>query len=538
MNIPRKYLTEKVILVESKLITADNIFKLLLQDINAKTNMTPTRDPNFNYYKMLADRAGSGHVQGKHGKKSRVDLGKIELSHREEITKLGLIDHYNSLSGALNALQELMEQRGGYDPNNKNSNIIQITTLELLCGYLNKPMPPMTTTSNPQSSGEPEDPKDKKAPTPDTPEMNKPEPNKPEPDKPEPDKPDADPADPEVNEPEDTKKQGSGIDWTAEKAKRLANANGVETSKILEKFYDDYFSQEFAGVQSPEEDTNGIVSKLKSLSKILVQECTKLGYNPEVNPLVQFLKILIRKKPEIFNKLTQNTYGAIHNSYADKKITGNELGNYNEKHLLFCEDLYSYRGLEIVKYLQLYRETLNKAKDQSQDAWDLTTKIFIQQDLGNNTEDNPGPQAFTSKVSQILNSQEVVLPTAAEARLRALSEIEELFTYIFKAAPSKTKKTENKTLKLIIDSAKEENVILDMIYYIANQTAFSRNYPEDATKTLEQLEELQYKPNEARLDYCKQVIGLYQKKIAREDWRALLKKLFTVHSDRNEKAST
>ena len=502
MFIPKKYLTEKI-LIESKPIMADNIFKLLLQDENAKVDMDATSDPNFSYYKKLAVDAASGRVQGKHGAKSKLDLNSIKLSRRTEARNLGLKSSYSSLSNVLNELQELMKSKGQYDPNNEISNIIQITTLEILAEVLHMPPPPKPPEPDPE---EPEDAQE----------------------------------DPEDLDDKDTPK--GKRDWTAEKAKRLANANGTPTSEVLTKFYDDYYSQEFAGVESTEKDSKGIVDRLKSISKILMQECNKLGYNSETNPFVQFLKILIKlklkkeNKSNIFDKLTTNTYGAIHNSYADKNITGNELGNYNKKHLLFCEDLYNRKGLEIVEYLRLYHKTLNKAKDKEEDKFTLAAKIFVQQKLTNEEADeDPG---FAEKIAKLLqlSEQELILPTANAAKLRTIPEIEELFTYIFKASPKAEKNKENKVLKSVIDLAASKKAILDMIKYILSIEAFRKAYPEDVNKAETQLKELNYTINKGLLAYSKQILDPHLNELTGEELRLLVKKAFTAYGNSLKKA--
>ena len=198
-----------------------------------------------------------------------------------------------------------MDQEGKYDSSSALSNLIQKTTLEILASLSGikdpNPVPPEESEKL-ENPVEPEGTKESEGP------------KEPE----------------ESTEP--VKPAEKITDWTAERAKRLAQTN--EPTKVLKQFYNDYYSQEYAGVQSPENDTNNIVSKLKSLDKILIKEFTKLGYNPSVNPLAQFLKILIKLKKDssrqskIFDKLTTNTYGAIHNSFINRYITGNMLGNH------------------------------------------------------------------------------------------------------------------------------------------------------------------------------------------------------------------
>ena len=402
-----------------------------------------------------------------------IDLTIIELSNRQLIKDGKLNSKFNTLGHVLVSLKNLMDNQGRYDSKNPTSQLIQKTTLEIL-EYL------------------------KEGP-----------------------------------------KLYQGMDWTAEKAKRLANA-GENTSGVLDEFYNDYYKIEYAGLSSPnEEDTTGIVDKLKSLDKILIQEFNKLGYNPSVNPLAQFLKILIehRKELKIFEKLTPNNYGAIHNSFIDRKLTGNMLGNYNGNHILFCEDLYNYKGLDIVKYLKLYKETLDKAEstvvEPPHDKWVLAAKIFIQQDLSS-TKTTSNIQ-FKDKVNMLLNKQGVRIPTADNAKLRSFVEIEELYTSIFKAAPNTEKPKEDKTLKLIVDEAKEHNVLLDMIYRIANSEAFKKVYPEPYSTIAKQLKG--FTPSRENLETCEKILALHNKNIAKQDWLTLINKLNAARKASNKKVS-
>ena len=270
----------------------------------------------------------------------------------------------------------------------------------------------------------------------------------------------------DTTEPEPDPGLKAGIDWTAERAKRLTTANGISTSKVLDKFYEDYYSIEYAGVKSPAKDTLGIVDKLKSLNKILIPEFNKLGYNPEVNPFAQFLKILIKllkeNKSDIFNKLTTNTYGAVHNSFIEKHITGNMLGNYDAKNILFCDDLYNYKGLDIVSYLSLQKQTLNEAERNSKYSDNpklLVAKIFIQQkQLSDNYKEN---------IDELLKLKEeqIVVPGAKDnAKMRSNLEISEVYHHLFKTVPKKD--VTESAAKEIVTTAEDKNIMLAMTDYL------------------------------------------------------------------------
>ena len=213
--------------------------------ILTQSNPADKNNPKYEYYKKLADWGNKRQSQ---------DLANITpdtAACKELISKNKLTNRYNTLGALLNRLRDLMAQEGKYGANSALSNLIQKATEEILVSLS----------------------KIAKAPEQEEPEVSK------------------------------------GTDWTAEKAKRLANAKntGETTSEVLDKFYEDYYKIEYAGLKSgSENDNSGIVDKLKSLDKVLIIEFNKLGYNPEVNPFAQFLKILIKEKRSIFNKL--NTF--------------------------------------------------------------------------------------------------------------------------------------------------------------------------------------------------------------------------------------
>lgn len=250
-----------------------------------------------------------------------------------------------------------------------------------------------------------------------------------------------------------------GMDWSAEKARRLtaARESGEAISEVLDKFYDDYYRTEYAGGTD-----EGIITKLKSLDKILIPEFNALGYNPEVNPLAQFLKILIEQKPDIFNKLNANNYGAIHNSFIDKKVTSNMLGNYDKGNILFCSDLYNKNGLDIVEYLSLQNGALSKAKS---DLKGFTSKnqliavLFIQQ--------KPLSDNYVQNINELKKATNILLPTANTAKVKSLLEIRELYRHLFGAVPER--KVDQKDLDNIVKRVVEENIIFSTIQYLLEQ---------------------------------------------------------------------
>lgn len=456
----------RIILTEAH-VDNKSILRILTQSKQINTS-----DPKYSQYNQLATWASSNQQKIKN-----IDLTTIPISDKQLITANKLPKRFTTLGHTLLSLKNLMDQQGHYDSGNSVSQLIQKTTLELL-EFL----------------------KDGKVP------------NK----------------EPELYE---------GMDWTAEKAKRQANTNGKPISEVLVGFYNDYYKIEYAGLtDSGVEDPTGIVARLKSLDKILIPEFNKLGYNPDVNPLAQFIKILIKldkeNKSGIFDKLTTNTYGAIHNSFVNGNVKGNTLGNYNEKHLLFCEDLYNYKGTTIVEYLRLFKETLATAEaaedELNQDKWTLATKIFIQQDLSTvDSQDKDQQKTFVNNVALLLKKADVLLPTKSTAKLRSIKEIKELYTYIFKTAPSTEKKAENKAIEAVVSGAKTKGVILDMIYHIASSEIFEKTYPERAQKLMQEL--ASYNKDFVKLEDCRKILALYEEDLAAEDLSSLITKLVNAY---------
>lgn len=448
MSIPKKYLTETIILVEARI---DNLSILRILTQNKQIDKA---DTNYNYYVQLANWANS--QQEKTGK---IDLNTIKLSDRSLIQKGKLANNTKHLGATLERLKNLMDQEGKYDSNSELSNLIQQTTLEILAG--------LSGIKNPKPENEDED----------------------------------------DNDSEDEKYPEGKIDWTAYKAKQLAEAskNNKSISEVLEEFYEFYYRKEYAGLKSKKEpDTDGIVAKLKSLDKILIPEFNKLGYNPEVNPFASFLKILIERKTKnstIFDSLNTNNYGAIHNSFIDRKITGNMLGRWDadsESNILFCEDLYSYKGLDIVKYLSIQKSLLDRAKSDDRFSAEpslLAVKLLIHQ---NETGDT-----YADKVNALLNISKPIKPIDKGAKLRSALEISELYTYLFKDKLSNNEKTDQekereKVIKLVIDQAEFDGILADMIYYIIRQDSFKN----DNAKDVERLENAlkSYQPSQSGIN--------------------------------------
>lgn len=464
MFIPKKYLTETVILLENT--DFSSTIRTLTQ-----SNPPNDDDPNFEYYKQLANWANNGRRQYKDGISLEKSNTKIQISDRSLIDKepRKLETFYGSFHGLLDRLNILMQKEGKFGQNAELSKLIQQTTVEILAS--------LSGIKNPKKSDQEPDPED-------------------------PEPPEEDPEDKESDQ-----KLGKGRDWTAYRAKKLAS--GKPASDALKEFYDEYYSIEYAGVESPEKDTKGIVAKLKSLDKILIPEFNKLGYNPEVNPFAQFLKILIKLKTsgsKIFDKLTINNYGAIHNSFIDKHITGNMLGNHRDDgkgdNLLFCEDLYNYSGLTIVNYLSLQKQVMDVAKDKYPEVEHIVARMLIQQKQFSDD--------YVANAKALIEAKDGEIVLVEDGKLRSDLEIRELYNHVFGAEAKKTLSKD--AIEEIAIATKKNKAILEMVKYLLDvvqlRAVKTPNGYKDFKKWLEQETE-NYKFDGLRADWSKKVLNRY-----------------------------
>jgi hypothetical protein len=457
----------RVILTESRVDYA-RILEILTQSKPANE-----ADPNYNYYKQLARWAEPGHTQASKG----VSLDKantaIKLSDRSLLDKnpTKLAKRYNNLGSLLTALKTLMDQEGKYNPNNATSQLIQKTTVDVLASLsgLKNQKEPEQSTVKPDNSQKP-DPKS-------------------------------------TQEPES--KVNGRRDWTAEKAKKLANKGNKETSEVLKEFYDEYYRSEYASANNAK-DPQEIVNKLKSLDKILIPEFNKLGYNPEVNPFAMFLKNLIKYQYEIFKKLTINTYGAIHNSFISHYITGNMLGKYNtykDNNILFCSDLYNYKGLDIVNYLLLQNQAINAAKDNSKYSDDkyLVAKMFVQQNSPSNANyDEKVEYLFSIEPGKAIPTTEIITTNANTARLKSALEISEVYQSLFNSAPKK--ELDNPTADKLRERAEAKDAMLDMVHYLLGLYKLSEETQKEYTSWFKKFN---HAVKEDNISFCKKILADY-----------------------------
>jgi hypothetical protein len=475
MNIPKKYLTETLILIEE----VHKVNKKRVLEILTKSKPVNENDPNINYYNELADwaEANRDRIKKEGGIALSKQATKLKISDRSLIDtnprKLQL--HYGTIVGLLETLWELMQNEGHFGKNEERSDLIQKTTLEILAGLSNKKPPEKPEDPTTEDTTDPQDPKN------------------------------PDPKDPDPEEPPAPEKPAVKIkDWTAEKARRLANPNGKQPSEILEKFYNDYYSQEYASIR--QEKKEFIINKLKSLNEILVQEFDKLGYNADVNPLAQFLKLLIKHKFSIFENLNTNNYGAIHNSFIRHHITGNMLGNYKDNNILFCDDLYNYKGLTIVHYLDLYEQTINKAKQNvkyQNDPELLAAKIFVEQPSFETSTDGE----YKTAVDALLKANDnIVLLANPKAKLRSETGVAELFHYTFKESPETSV-----NIDTIITQAYSKGIQKALLLCISEQTNVIKAVPKAVKDAKALLANLGYDKaqHERELETARELLAKY-----------------------------
>ena len=485
MVIPKTYLTE------AYEIGNKEILRILTQ--NKQINKA---DPNYSYYEKLANWATSKHRQQQ---LKNINLGAIELSDRGLIEKSKLAGRVSTLGHALNALKSLMDQEGNYNPNDADSKLIQKTTMEILASLsgIKGDVKPVDAPQEKPEDKTDSDVEDKKETD------------------------DTGAAAGDQDESKDTI-TAKPTDWTAEKAKRLASPGTKTTSEILDKFYDDYYKLEYASINPAKEAD--IIAKLKSLDKILVQEFNKLGYNPEVNPFAQFLKNLIERRIDIFLKLDTNTYGAIHNSFIRQYITGNLLGIYSDKNILFCSDLYNHRGLDIVNYLHLYKQIIRSAKGNSEYSDDpelLAAKMILQQE--------PRGTTYEENIRKLLDDKNNInLPSSDGSKLRSELEVSELYNHVFKTKLKK--QLSPRAIDEICFKVEKEHIMRAMVQYILDLDVLATR---EQTEYENWFSKLKYIPNEKNIKDSKKILSEYE---LDHSVNKLLKQLKTRIDAKNQKA--
>ena len=232
----------------------------------------------------------------------------------------------------------------------------------------------------------------------------------------------------------------------------------------------------------------------------------------------------IYHKFNIFEKLNEKSYGAIHNSFIRTYITGNMLGNYKDNNILFCDDLYNYHGISIIRYLDLYRQTVDKAKQNTEHANSpelLATKILIKQPKFEISADGEYKTAV-DKLLATTDMGSIVLPANSDAKLRSETAVAELFHYAFKENPETSVNIDS-----IIDQAFDKEVQNDMLLCLAEQTNIIKHWPKLAKDAKALLATIGYDRTQrdrvGKIDEARELLAKYELKV--ENQYKLLTKL-------------
>jgi 3-dehydroquinate synthetase len=180
------------------------------------------------------------------------------------------------------------------------------------------------------------------------------------------------------------------------------------------------------------------------------------------------------------------------------------LGNYNEGNILFCDDLYNKNGLDIVEYLSLQKQALDRADNNdkySSSKNQLIAVLCIQQ--------KPLRDSYKENIDALLetkNAEKVMLPAVKDAKVKSLLEIQELYRHLFRTAP----KTKAKIDEIVIKAAKS-GIVLSMVQRLLDQDDLERVYKPDVQELTTWLRELGYtrNNNENKIEKAKDILSDY-----------------------------
>ena len=202
-------------------------------------------------------------------------------------------------------------------------------------------------------------------------------------------------------------KYEKGMDW----------AEALKKSSNREEVWDNYYKVEWG------ENADFV----KKLGSAVVVELNHFGFSEKVNPFITFIKTLISKTI----KVNDTAYNAIHDAYVNHYINSNDLRNAKDK-ILFCDDLYTHSGGEILEYLQRRHEIIQKPKESTTDGYKTDSILNTTYNLFNSEYHLPDANSEEAK------NIGVDLPLS---KLNTLSKIEENIVTVFGEAEEKTTKT-------------------------------------------------------------------------------------------------
>ena len=202
-------------------------------------------------------------------------------------------------------------------------------------------------------------------------------------------------------------KYEKGMDW-AEELKKASDRK---------KVWDSYYKVEWG------ENADFV----KKLGSAVVVELNHFGFSEKVNPFITFIKTLINKDFVV----NDAAYSAVHDAYVSHYINSNDLRNANDK-ILFCKDLYTHSGGEILEYLQRRHEIMQKPKESTTDGYETDSILNTTYNLFNSEYHLPDANSEEAK------NLGVDLPLS---KLNTLSKIEENIVTVFGEVEEKITKT-------------------------------------------------------------------------------------------------
>lgn len=134
---------------------------------------------------------------------------------------------------------------------------------------------------------------------------------------------------------------------------RLLKKSG--TADELNKFWEEYYKTEW-GAQA---------DAVKALGAVFVQEVTKIGFDPTINPLITFLK---NRQSLLGTKINQSTWTAIHNAIVNHKLTLADikgLGRFKQYNIVLNKNIFDFSSNEITTYLDLQQNVLTLGSNGS-----------------------------------------------------------------------------------------------------------------------------------------------------------------------------
>ena len=201
-----------------------------------------------------------------------------------------------------------------------------------------------------------------------------------------------------------------GTDW-AEELKKASDRK---------KVWDSYYKVEWG------ENADFV----KKLGSAVIVELNHFGFSEKVNPFITFIKTLINEKFVI----NDAAYSAVHDAYVNHYINSNDLRNTTntQDKILFCKDLYTHSGGEILEYLRRRHEIIQKPTESTINGY--TTKSILNTAYNLFNEDYQLPNADPNNAIEIGDYH-------ALSKLNTLSKIEENIVIVFGEAEEKNIKT-------------------------------------------------------------------------------------------------